>query len=143
VPGSHLWDDAKRAQEHEITTAELSRGEALLFLTSTLHAGGANTTPDPRSMYAIFYCRSWVRPEVPTCPLHMMPARARCDIDTDQMPQMNDFTCYTQEEVDSWSIEAQKLVGYVTDKMLGICDDGHPLDALRRSGTHRWQDWLV
>ena len=44
--------------------AELQRGEALLFLTSTVHAGGANTTPNPRDMYAIFYCRSWVRPEV-------------------------------------------------------------------------------
>lgn len=47
-----------------MTAAELQRGEALLFLTSTVHAGGANTTPNPRDMYAIFYCRSWVRPEV-------------------------------------------------------------------------------
>ncbi|KAH6623162.1 hypothetical protein F5144DRAFT_595388 [Chaetomium tenue] len=119
VPGSHLWGDARKAQEHEVATAELSRGEALLFLTSTLHAGGANTTPDPRTMYAIFYCRSWVRPEA------------------------NDFACYTREEVESWSVEAQRLAGYVTDRMLGICDDGDALDALRRGAAQRWQDWLV
>ncbi|KAF2023575.1 PhyH-domain-containing protein [Setomelanomma holmii] len=119
VPGSHLWEDARRAQEHEIATAELSRGEALLFLTSTLHAGDANTTPDPRTMYAIFYCRSWIRPEA------------------------SDFTCYNQEEVESWSTKAQMLAGYVTDKMLGICDGGDALDALRRRCTQRWQDWLI
>jgi hypothetical protein len=80
VPGSHLWEDARSAQEHEFTTAELSRGEALLFLSSTLHAGGANTTPDPRTMYAIFYCRSWVRPEVTTCPPHIL-LQVQRDID--------------------------------------------------------------
>jgi hypothetical protein len=90
-------------------------------------------------MYAIFYCRSWVRPEVTTCPVHMLLLAQR---GTDFDGQATDFTCYTREEVESWSTEAQKLAGYVTDRMLGICDDGDPLDALRRRGTQRWQDWL-
>lgn len=44
--------------------------------------------------------------------------------------------------MESWSPEAQKLAGYATDRMLGICDDGDPLEALRRGSSQRWQDWL-
>lgn len=40
------------------------RGEALLFLSSAIHAGGGNVTREPRLLHAIFFCRSWVRPEV-------------------------------------------------------------------------------
>ncbi|KID79701.1 phytanoyl-CoA dioxygenase family protein, partial [Metarhizium brunneum ARSEF 3297] len=44
----------------------------------------------------------------------------------------NEFAWWTEEEVQKWSVDAQRLAGYVTDKMLGICDDGDPIDALRR-----------
>ncbi|RYO48934.1 hypothetical protein AA0113_g9730 [Alternaria arborescens] len=107
VPGSHLWADERQAGENETIAVEMLRGEALLFLSSAIHAGGGNVTREPRLLHAIFFCRSWVRPEA------------------------NDFTCYTIEEVESWSAEAQKFAGYRTDKMLGICDDGDPIDALR------------
>ncbi|KAK2823868.1 hypothetical protein FQN49_007540 [Arthroderma sp. PD_2] len=108
VRGSHLWDDARDAADDEVQPVEMQPGEAFLFLGSVLHAGGANCTDAPRLMHAIFFCRSWVRPEA------------------------NEFAWYTREEVDKWSVDAQRLAGYVTDKMLGICDDGDPIDALRR-----------
>ncbi|KAL7935555.1 phytanoyl-CoA dioxygenase family protein [Trichoderma chlorosporum] len=108
VPGSHLWEDGRDAADEEVLAVEMQPGEAFLFLGSVLHAGGANSTQIPRLMHAIFFCRSWVRPEA------------------------NEFAWWTRAEVDTWSIEAQRLAGYVTDKMLGICDNGDPIDALRR-----------
>ncbi|EFR00817.1 hypothetical protein MGYG_03821 [Nannizzia gypsea CBS 118893] len=98
VPGSHLWGDARDATEDEVHAVEMQPGEAFLFLGSAL-------------IHAIFFCRSWVRPET------------------------NEFAWWTRDEVETWSTDAQRLVGYVTDKMLGICDDGDPIDALRRPRT--------
>jgi len=51
----------------------------------------------------------------------------------------NDFAYYTKEEVESWSVEAQRFAGYITDKMLGICDDGDPIDALRIRQAKRFK----
>lgn len=39
-------------------------GEAFLFLGSTVHGGGANTTLEPRPVHGFFYCRSYLKPEV-------------------------------------------------------------------------------
>ena len=50
----------------EVVAAEMSVGEAFLFLGSTVHAGGANTTLQSRPVHSFFYCRSWIRPEVRT-----------------------------------------------------------------------------
>ncbi|EXU96270.1 phytanoyl-CoA dioxygenase [Metarhizium robertsii] len=108
VPGSHLWGDAREATDDQVRAVEMQPGEAFLFLGSALHGGGANSTQIPRLLHAIFFCRSWVRPEA------------------------NEFAWWTEEEVQKWSVDAQRLAGYVTDKMLGICDDGDPIDALRR-----------
>ena len=48
-------------------SAEMSVGEAFMFLGSTVHAGGANRTSQPRPMHGFFYCRSYLRPEVSNC----------------------------------------------------------------------------
>ena len=50
IPGSHLWDDSKLPKEEGVAFAEMSVGEALLFLRSTAHAGGTNTTSQSRPM---------------------------------------------------------------------------------------------
>ncbi|KAK5632805.1 hypothetical protein RRF57_008520 [Xylaria bambusicola] len=44
----------------------------------------------------------------------------------------NDFVWYSRQEVETWSTEAQILAGYITDRILGICDDENPIYALRR-----------
>ena len=44
VPGSHHWDLDREARPEEIERAEMEAGEALLYLGSTIHGGGANTT---------------------------------------------------------------------------------------------------
>jgi len=48
----------------EVIAAEMTVGEAFLFLGSTAHAGGANTTSQSRPVHGFFYCRSYMRPEV-------------------------------------------------------------------------------
>ena len=64
VPGSHLWDPSRRPKLEEVTSAEMSVGEAFLFLGSTVHAGGQNMTEESRPTHGFFFCRSWMRPEV-------------------------------------------------------------------------------
>lgn len=64
IPGSHLWDDSRPPKDEEIVAAEMNMGEAFLFLGSTVHAGGTNTTSQSRPMHGFFYCRSFIRPEV-------------------------------------------------------------------------------
>ena len=49
---------------HEAEPAEMTVGEAFVFLGSTVHAGGANTTDQPRTVHGFFFCRSYLRPEV-------------------------------------------------------------------------------
>ena len=46
VPGSHLWDDARKPELSEAVPTEMKAGSALIFLGSTFHAGGANRTTD-------------------------------------------------------------------------------------------------
>ncbi|QUR68331.1 phytanoyl-CoA dioxygenase family protein [Mycobacterium spongiae] len=55
VPGSHLWDDERAPKSEEAVAAEMSAGSALLWLGSTYHCGGPNTSADPRTglIYAL------------------------------------------------------------------------------------------
>jgi len=60
-PGSHLHrETAAPAEEVECPT--LMPGDALLFLGSTLHGGGANRTQMPRRGVLISYCLGWLKP---------------------------------------------------------------------------------
>ncbi len=64
VPGSHLWDPDRQPTADEITYAEMPAGSALVYLGSTLHGGGANTTSDQRrrGMFLGFVV-GWLRTE--------------------------------------------------------------------------------
>jgi len=44
IPGSHLWDDERKPDMSETVPTVMRGGSALIFLGSTFHAGGANTT---------------------------------------------------------------------------------------------------
>lgn len=44
IPGSHLWDDDRQPEASEAIPTVMKAGSALIFLGSTFHAGGANTT---------------------------------------------------------------------------------------------------
>jgi ectoine hydroxylase-related dioxygenase (phytanoyl-CoA dioxygenase family) len=64
VPGSHRWPEEREASESELVAAEMPAGSAVIYLGSTIHAGGANVTPDTwrRGMH-ISYCVGWLRTE--------------------------------------------------------------------------------
>jgi len=44
IPGSHLWDDDRKPEMSEAIPTVMKAGSALIFLGSTFHAGGANST---------------------------------------------------------------------------------------------------
>ncbi|NNE73576.1 MAG: mitomycin antibiotic biosynthesis protein [Acidimicrobiales bacterium] len=65
VPGSHRWADrARQPTPDEIAHAVMPAGSAVLYLGSTIHAGGANTTADVwRRGGHVSFCWGWLRTE--------------------------------------------------------------------------------
>lgn len=61
-PQSHHSNDPQPPAGIEPVVAELSAGSALMFLGSTLHAGGSNRTSLPRRAVIISYCLGWLKP---------------------------------------------------------------------------------
>ncbi len=61
-PGSHARQDEAQLPEDEAVAAEMAPGDALLFLGSTLHGGGANRTDAARRGIIISYCLGWLKP---------------------------------------------------------------------------------
>jgi ectoine hydroxylase-related dioxygenase (phytanoyl-CoA dioxygenase family) len=63
APGSHRWERDRTATEDELVPAEMAAGSAVIYLGSTLHAGGANTTDATRRGMHVSYCLGWLRTE--------------------------------------------------------------------------------
>jgi ectoine hydroxylase-related dioxygenase (phytanoyl-CoA dioxygenase family) len=64
VPGSHHWVDPERQPtDDEWVAAEMPAGSAVVYLGSTIHAGGANTTDGWRRCMHVSYCLGWLRTE--------------------------------------------------------------------------------
>jgi ectoine hydroxylase-related dioxygenase (phytanoyl-CoA dioxygenase family) len=65
VPGSHLWDDFRRAADPaSYVSAVMPAGSALLYLGKTVHGAGANATPHTwrRGLHMSFVL-GWLTPE--------------------------------------------------------------------------------
>lgn len=83
VPGSHRWDLDRRPEEHEVVSATMPAGAALVYLGSTIHAGGTNRTDVGRPGIHLSYVVGWLRPEensVLAVPPHVareLPRRAQ------------------------------------------------------------------
>ncbi len=84
APGSHRWDRARQPRPDELVCAEMPAGSAIVYLGSTIHAGGANTTADRwrRAMHMSFVV-GWLRTEennylaVPPDLARTLPRRAQ------------------------------------------------------------------
>jgi len=64
VPGSHRWPRDRQPEAHEIATAVMPAGSAVLYLGSTLHGGGANTSKQlQRRGLHLSYVVGWLRTE--------------------------------------------------------------------------------
>ena len=61
-PGSHRRQDEMLIGADEAISAEMYPGDALVFLGSTLHAGGANRTSFSRRGMIISYSLGWLKP---------------------------------------------------------------------------------
>src|SRR5439155_2430140 len=46
VPGSHRWERGRQPKPEELACAEMPAGSAVVYLGSTIHAGGRNSTAD-------------------------------------------------------------------------------------------------
>jgi ectoine hydroxylase-related dioxygenase (phytanoyl-CoA dioxygenase family) len=64
VPGSHRWGRERQPAPEELACAEMSAGSAVVYLGSTIHAGGKNSTADRwrRGMHMSFVV-GWLRTE--------------------------------------------------------------------------------
>ncbi|MFN7056092.1 phytanoyl-CoA dioxygenase family protein [Hyphomonas sp.] len=63
VPGSHLWEDGRTAEEDEITYAEMKAGSVIIYTGSVIHSGGANVSDGDRAGINITYSLGWLRQE--------------------------------------------------------------------------------
>jgi hypothetical protein len=61
-PGSHERQDDMLLDPADAVPARMGPGEVLLFLGSTLHAGGANRTTSPRRGMVVSYSLGWLKP---------------------------------------------------------------------------------
>jgi len=84
VPGSHRWPVEREALEEEFAEAAMLAGSAVVYLGSTLHGGGSNTTgKSGRRGLHLSYVVGWLRTEennVLTTPPHLarsLPDRAQ------------------------------------------------------------------
>lgn len=84
VPGSHRWRKDRQPEPDEICVAEMSAGSAVVYLGSTIHGGGPNTTRGRRrrGMHMSFNL-GWLRTEennylsVPPDVARTLPEKAR------------------------------------------------------------------
>lgn len=76
LPGSHTWaNEIPDPNDSRIRTIEMSAGSALVFLGSTYHRGGANTSDAARLAITPQFCEPWVRP-IETMTLAVPPEAA-------------------------------------------------------------------
>jgi ectoine hydroxylase-related dioxygenase (phytanoyl-CoA dioxygenase family) len=63
LPGSHTWgNEIPDPDDPRIRTIEMSAGSVLVFLGSTYHRGGANTSDTVRLGITPQFCEPWIRP---------------------------------------------------------------------------------
>jgi ectoine hydroxylase-related dioxygenase (phytanoyl-CoA dioxygenase family) len=84
VPGSHRWDPDRHPDDGEVADARMRAGSAVIYLGSTIHGGGANTTTSSwRRGVHISYTLGWLRTEennylaVPPAVARTLPRRCQ------------------------------------------------------------------
>ena len=64
VPGSHRWERGRVPEDHEVADAVMPAGSTVIYLGSTLHGAGDNTTPDRwRRGLHVSFTLGWLRTE--------------------------------------------------------------------------------
>lgn len=122
-PGSHVDPDIGELPESDAAFPEAMPGDALLFLGSTLHGGGANMSPAPRRGIIVSYCLGWLKPfELQW--LVYPPAVAR-----HFSPELAALVGYAQHRPNLGNVEGQcpsVLLGQTVPDHLGAIDALRP-----------------
>ncbi|MCW2790853.1 MAG: phytanoyl-CoA dioxygenase [Aeromicrobium sp.] len=63
IPGSHLWDDERKPTVAEAVKTEMKAGSGLIFIGSTYHGGGNNSSDELRTGVTMSYDLSFLRQE--------------------------------------------------------------------------------
>ena len=64
APGSHRWERDRQPRADELVAAEMRAGSAVIYLGSTIHAGGTNATAaEHRRGMHMSFCVGWLRTE--------------------------------------------------------------------------------
>jgi ectoine hydroxylase-related dioxygenase (phytanoyl-CoA dioxygenase family) len=63
VPGSHLWEAARKPEPDEIVAAEMPKGAVLFWMGGLLHGAGANVSDEWRYGVILTYSLGWLRQE--------------------------------------------------------------------------------
>lgn len=113
IPGSHLWDDERAPRREEAVPTQMKAGSALIWIGSTYHAGGQNTTSDEhRFGLSMGYDLAFLRPEE------------------------NHFLTYTLEQIRSFPEEIQRALDWSSEHYVGWVEVGgqmsDPKDLLSR-----------
>jgi ectoine hydroxylase-related dioxygenase (phytanoyl-CoA dioxygenase family) len=108
VPGSHLWPDKRKPQEHEVVAAEMTAGSAIYYLGKTLHGGGPNQTDQMRRALFLGFSLGWLR------------------------TKENFFISTPIEAVKEMPKRVQQLLGYETHGGIGVVDVGCPSVLLKQ-----------
>lgn len=107
IPGSHLWDDARVPQPHEIEATEMPAGSVLLYSGNVIHGGGANRSNGVRYGVALHYVLGWLRQEE------------------------NQLLTMTVDEARTMPEPVQRLMGYALGaSALGVVDHMDPFTFL-------------
>jgi ectoine hydroxylase-related dioxygenase (phytanoyl-CoA dioxygenase family) len=111
VPDSHRTADSEPYTAADTVAAEMPRGSVVLYLGSTVHGGGANTSTASRIGINVDYVLGWLRQEE------------------------NQYLSYTLDEVKQFPEHIQRLLGYeVGAYALGYIDGGRSPMTLLRQG---------
>jgi hypothetical protein len=113
IPGSHLWDDDRKPERSEAIPTVMKAGSALIFLGSTFHAGGTNsTTNEYRTAAGMALDVSNVRQEE------------------------NMYLSMSSEQVASYPEQIQRLLGWTagTNHMGWVEIDGQMMDPIHLLG---------
>jgi ectoine hydroxylase-related dioxygenase (phytanoyl-CoA dioxygenase family) len=84
APGSNHWPETRQPTDADLVPAEMRAGSAVIYLGSTIHAGGANVTAsERRRAMHVSYCLGWLRTEenqylaAPLDTVRAMPRRSQ------------------------------------------------------------------
>lgn len=116
IPGSHLWDDERKPELSDAIPTVMKAGSALIFLGSTFHAGGANTTANEyRTAVGLALDASNVRQEE------------------------NMYLSLSSEQVASYPEQIQRLLGWSagTNHMGWVEVDGQMVDPIHLLKSNR------